>query len=747
MPSSFKGLDINDTGYVKLPNGTSSNRPSLTETIQAFTITGSTTWTCPTGVTEVEVLVVAGGGAGGHGSDSGGGGAGGVIHIPKYTVSPSTIYNVSVGAGGSGAGAKGSNSTFDSIIAYGGGSAQNNDSTKDGGSGAGTTPVNGGEGIPGQGHRGGKGFIVGSDYYRDGGGGGAGGPGSDASTNSEDQGRAGDGGVGLYFPQFSSYGENGWFGGGGGGSGWTRNPGTHPTPGKGGRGGGGSGSLYDVDSPENGTANTGGGGGSANSRGAGGSGIVIIRYFRDANSQDPAGRLRYNTENKGIDRATEQGWNKKFDTKGLESNGLIAYYDPKTHSSGSTVYDLTGNYSGSTINSPTFTDNEVVLTSDTNVGFGSGVQFNTSKPVTITAWVNLEDITGEQAFVGANGNVDSNRTYMGLRGGHYWIGAGTIQRYTKDNTTIKLNTWHNIALVMDGTIAYYFVDGVEVDRTTYGVVGQQDIQVVIGAINTSSGLQYGMNGSIGEVLLYERALSPDEIKINYNTQTNRYKRVAPTTRTTWKELNLSKMANQLNWAYGSGENNSTVEMNGGNGRLYLSCTSTGNNAANWNAALFDGDLLGTADNPKGWRNYDISARLSRRWGWGVLSLISTQTEQSLVSQKETGNVRSYGPGKASIEIANNSSNNVNTIWYNYDSYGSETSLTLRSSSPGVDESVIHRVTLIDGIYKYYQNGTLISQYDLTAYSNTPVTRNTRWLPCAVMQSECWYEYISIKVSD
>ena len=34
-------------------------------TIQAFTNTGSHTWTVPAGVTEVEVLVVAGGGAGG----------------------------------------------------------------------------------------------------------------------------------------------------------------------------------------------------------------------------------------------------------------------------------------------------------------------------------------------------------------------------------------------------------------------------------------------------------------------------------------------------------------------------------------------------------------------------------------------------------------------------------------------------------------------------------------------------------
>ena len=43
--------------------------------IQTFTANG--TWTCPTGVTEVEYLVVAGGGSGGSSSANGGIGGGG----------------------------------------------------------------------------------------------------------------------------------------------------------------------------------------------------------------------------------------------------------------------------------------------------------------------------------------------------------------------------------------------------------------------------------------------------------------------------------------------------------------------------------------------------------------------------------------------------------------------------------------------------------------------------------------------
>ena len=53
--------------------------------VQTFTATS--TWTCPTGVTEVEYLVVAGGGGGGAGI-GGAGGAGGYRTGTGLTVTP-----------------------------------------------------------------------------------------------------------------------------------------------------------------------------------------------------------------------------------------------------------------------------------------------------------------------------------------------------------------------------------------------------------------------------------------------------------------------------------------------------------------------------------------------------------------------------------------------------------------------------------------------------------------------------------
>ena len=64
------------------------------------TFTATSTWTCPSGVTEVEYLVVAGGGSGAY---TGGGGAGGFRTGTGLSVTAGTDYTVTVGSGGTGA--------------------------------------------------------------------------------------------------------------------------------------------------------------------------------------------------------------------------------------------------------------------------------------------------------------------------------------------------------------------------------------------------------------------------------------------------------------------------------------------------------------------------------------------------------------------------------------------------------------------------------------------------------------------
>ena len=272
---------------------------------------------------EVSYMVVAGGGGGGTRAAAGAG-AGGFREsksgVDCYTASPlegstnitvtATAFPITVGAGGTANGPsnnevpgnQGNNSVFSTVTSAGGGGGKGGCSPyapvaprANGGSGGGGGPQSnpnltpGGTGntppvSPAQGTNGGSSGI----NYNGGGGGGATVAGSNATPSG--------GGAGGAGATTSISGSPTAYAGGGGGGSWTS-----PNPGPGGAGGTGGGAdgvdantqnSYPSYAADAGTANTGGGGGGAGGGdtssanptgpallgGAGGSGIVIIRY-------------------------------------------------------------------------------------------------------------------------------------------------------------------------------------------------------------------------------------------------------------------------------------------------------------------------------------------------------------------------------------------------------------------------------------------------------------------------------------
>jgi hypothetical protein len=236
----------------------------------------------PTEALTADYLVVAGGGGGGGGfyGGGGGGGAGGYRNFTAQLLDSGTNYSVTVGAGGAGnpttSGVKGNNSSFSSTSSTGGGRGgyigSGADGPGTGGSGGGgggnasAAGASGNEGgySPSEGNSGGAANGSGASAA----GGGAGGSGGNGAT-----GTSGNGGNGGSGTASSITGSSVTYAGGGGGGSFSFTGGT----GAGGGGNGGSGLNVGTAGNVN-TGGGGGGGGQDRTGGAGGSGIVIVRY-------------------------------------------------------------------------------------------------------------------------------------------------------------------------------------------------------------------------------------------------------------------------------------------------------------------------------------------------------------------------------------------------------------------------------------------------------------------------------------
>ena len=306
--ASAVGSDTTSTFTVSAATASDTSTRQFTIEVKApiiasYTSTGSGTFTVPTGLAALDVLVVAGGGGSGV-DNGGGGGAGGLIYRPAFPVTPGGSISYTVGDGGgpsSGpysvtpavAQQDGQDSVFGTLTAKGGGTgaswgSPNGRGYAGGSSGGsarwqGTTPSGtypgvsesatqpsqpGDSGTYGFGNPGGG---VQSNYPQNSIGGGGGGAGAAGAVGTNSPWAAGPGGAGK---QYAISGSQVYYAAGGGGGsqsgtlgqgvngGSNTATGIHGAPGDANRGAGASGGT----------------GGGPENTGKGGSGIVIVSY-------------------------------------------------------------------------------------------------------------------------------------------------------------------------------------------------------------------------------------------------------------------------------------------------------------------------------------------------------------------------------------------------------------------------------------------------------------------------------------
>ena len=545
--AQLKNTTINDTGFLQLPVGNTAQRPTpaagqmrfntstgkaefynatvaawlgtpvvgviatggtvydvdvegTTYRVHVFTSTGNSTFTIIEGG-EIEYLIVAAGAAGGAGNvneGGGGGGAGGLI--TGLTTVTAQTYTISIGSGSAGTTntgvnpANGQNSSAFGLTAIGGGAggscspASGGSGGSGGGGGGCSSGKPGGNGTAGQGFAGGRGQWTGDASNPDNGNNGNGGGGGGA------------GGVGL-----SGFLRGGFSLGtgtiGGKGIGIVTNiAGSGIMYAQGGDGGAGRASHTGAIAAPN-TGN--GGGGSANGQlsGAGGSGIVIVRYpLRQENPVQTTAKV--------------------------VSDGLVLDLDfakPTVYTgSGTAVTDSRLNGLQGTISGPDYINPRSHRSA---FSFDGG-----SDVITIPAENAIMTTNGSLSFwlyadpTGSSyeGIIDSDFYGLGANGGwrFYRFDSVDIRMWESGNQIVAIsnaiteNAWQHLALVRDGTAVTIYKNGGQIGTGTSTYAQWDGTLITLGTQYTGASAR--LNGDLGVVKFYDRALSAAEVLQNFN---------------------------------------------------------------------------------------------------------------------------------------------------------------------------------------------------------------------------------------
>jgi len=229
------------------------------------------------------------------------------------------------------------------------------------------------------------------------------------------------------------------------------------------------------------------------------------------------------------------GYNPKIIT-----NGLILALDAgniKSYpGSGTSWTDLSGNgYVGTLVNSPTYssTENGGTFTfNGTNNYVNLGNNFNfTTQDFSIGFWIYLNSYTTSTVNQGPipfyKGGFQGNGYYsaIGLTGQFSLVTnqAGAAQATSTNGNAVPLTTWTNIQITRTGASVSLYING-SYNVLTAGTHINPTSSSDNFFINSYSGPSIISNAKYSFFSIYNRALTSQEIKQNFNATRGRYGR-------------------------------------------------------------------------------------------------------------------------------------------------------------------------------------------------------------------------------
>lgn len=250
--------------------------------------------------------------------------------------------------------------------------------------------------------------------------------------------------------------------------------------------------------------------------------IYSVRIYERALTKEEINQNIKNIEESAVD----------LDSLEIVTNNLIRYYDASNidgngnagNSSTSTWRDLTGNCNAGLWGATANSDGYVSLDGENdwvNIGNITGLE-----QVTLEASVILKEIPEERSHIISNSNSGGTSLYIASDGKPVFVikSANNGGEYSvTGSTALNIGQAYNITGVYDGSKAYIYVNGSLANSVT-AIAGQikdptENTVMAIGCNPIASRSElYFANMNIYTARIYDKALTSDEVRTNYNAE-------------------------------------------------------------------------------------------------------------------------------------------------------------------------------------------------------------------------------------
>jgi hypothetical protein len=216
----------------------------------------------------------------------------------------------------------------------------------------------------------------------------------------------------------------------------------------------------------------------------------------------------------------------------IVTDGLVLCLDAANARSypgtGTTWSDLVGTKSATFQNGATFNaaNTGSILFDGTNdylsTNFDPLEVVGTNSVFSLCVYFNASSIPSTSVFLG---NVSGNGRYLiGIQNqssslyGYYNL--NNVTNYGTSQSLMTLNTWNHFTITYDDALLKSYVNGVLVESVSTSSIGFVSWNnMIIGQWTTGSQM---LNGKVSSMIHYNRALTADEVRQNYEATKGRY---------------------------------------------------------------------------------------------------------------------------------------------------------------------------------------------------------------------------------